>query len=173
VSQCNVQTLGSIVGTLVIQFDQEKFEQLLSKGCSSLINVRKHRKISLAKTLHANAGKQVSVEMKKDLCNPISVSCEAKQTPSESTKVSTTTKLASRQCLYTVCEARKAFCKPKAASKAIWIEKFNSASCEVREKSLYSASREANLALRRARPYLSREAKAKASLCPDSETVST
>ena len=36
----------------------------------------------------ANAWKQVSVEMKKALCEPISASYEAKQTPSESTIVS-------------------------------------------------------------------------------------
>jgi len=50
VSQCDNQTLGSTAETLVIQFDQEKFEQLLFEGSSSPINVRKHRKISLART---------------------------------------------------------------------------------------------------------------------------
>ena len=32
VSQCEDQTFGSIVETLVIHFDQERFEQLLSGG---------------------------------------------------------------------------------------------------------------------------------------------
>jgi len=35
VSQCDDQTLGSIAETLVIHFDQEKFEQLLSRGSKS------------------------------------------------------------------------------------------------------------------------------------------
>ena len=68
-----------------------------------------------------------------------------------------------------MCEARKAFYKPKTTSKAIWIEKSNSTSCEAGEKSLDSASCEANLALRKAQPLLSHEAKAKAPLCADNE----
>jgi len=32
--QCDDKTLGSTTETLVIQFDQEKFEQLLSEGGS-------------------------------------------------------------------------------------------------------------------------------------------
>ena len=120
----------------------------------------KHRKISLAKIPWADFGKQVSVETKKALCEPISV-IEAK----ESTEVSTKTKLASYHYLYTACEARKACCKPKTASNAIWIEKSNS----VREKSLDSTSCDANLALRRARPRLSHKDKAKAPLCVESK----
>ena len=122
--------------------------------------MRKHGKISLTKTLRADVGKQVSVETKKVLCEPISASCEAK----EFTEVSTETILAWRH-FYTGCEARKAFCKPKTASKAIWVEKSNS----TREKYLDSASCEANLALRRAQPRLSREAKVKAPLYADNE----
>jgi len=71
--------------------------------------------------------------------------------------------------LYTACEVRKAFCKPKTISKAIWIEKSNSASYEARENSLDLALCEANLALCRAQPLLSREAKVKALLCPNRE----
>ena len=83
-------------------------------------------------------------EIKKSLNEPISASCKAKK----STEVSTETKLALHQCLYTMCEARKAFCKPKTVSKSIWIEKSNS----TREKSLDSTTYRANLALRRAHP---------------------
>ena len=41
VSQGDDQTLRFIVETLVIHFDQEKFEQLLSGGSKSLLHVRK------------------------------------------------------------------------------------------------------------------------------------
>ena len=40
VSQCDDQTLGSIAETLVLHFDQEKFDQLLSEGSTSPLNVR-------------------------------------------------------------------------------------------------------------------------------------
>ena len=108
------------------------------------MNVHKHKKISLCRTLWDDAGKQVSVETKKALRQPISASRKAK----ESTEVSTETKIASRQCLYTAWEVRKAFCKPKTAFKVIWIKKSNSA----RKKSLDSVSCDANLALHRAQP---------------------
>ena len=55
VSQCDDQTTGSATETVVLQFDQEKFEQLFSEGTSSSINMRKHMKISLARTPLANA----------------------------------------------------------------------------------------------------------------------
>jgi len=41
VSQCDI---GSTVETLVIHFDQERFEQLLSGGSTNPLHVRKHRK---------------------------------------------------------------------------------------------------------------------------------
>ena len=50
VLQCDDQTLGSIIETLVIQFDQERFEQLLSRGSTSLLHVCKHKKVSVART---------------------------------------------------------------------------------------------------------------------------
>ena len=50
VSQYDDETLGSTFEMLVIQSDQEKFEQILSEGGSSLIIVRKHRKISVARS---------------------------------------------------------------------------------------------------------------------------
>jgi len=71
VSQCDDQTLRFIVETLVINFDQEEFEQLLS-GCSaSPLNVLKHWRIFLARPLLVKAWKQVSVETSKILCEPI------------------------------------------------------------------------------------------------------
>ena len=49
--QCNDQnTEPFIVENLVIHFDQEKFEELLSGG-SPVLHARKHRKISVAKVL--------------------------------------------------------------------------------------------------------------------------
>ena len=47
VLQCHDQTLGSIAETLVINFDQEKFEQLLARGSKNPLRVRKHRKVSI------------------------------------------------------------------------------------------------------------------------------
>jgi len=95
VSQCDDQTPGFIVETLIIQLGQEKFEQLFLEGGSSPINVRKHKKITVASALMATAWKQVSVETNKTLCEPITASCEAKQTPRESNTVSIETKIAS------------------------------------------------------------------------------
>ena len=54
VSQCDDQTLGSIAETLVIHFDQEWFE-LLSGGSTSLLHVRKHRNVSVARAPLANS----------------------------------------------------------------------------------------------------------------------
>ena len=49
VSQCNDQSLEPVLfKNLVIHFDQEKFEELLSEG-SPVLHARKHRKISVAK----------------------------------------------------------------------------------------------------------------------------
>ena len=92
VSQCDDETLGFTAETLVIQFDQERFEQFLSECGSSPINMHKHRKISVARSPLATTRKQVSDETKKVICRPNSVLTE--------------TKLASRQHLYAACEAR-------------------------------------------------------------------
>lgn len=46
VSQHDVMTIGSIEEVLVIQFDQEKFEDFLAKGSTSP-STRKYRKISV------------------------------------------------------------------------------------------------------------------------------
>ena len=51
--------------TLVIQFDQEKFEQLLSEGGSTPTSARKHIKISMARSPLTIAWKQVPDETEK------------------------------------------------------------------------------------------------------------
>ena len=58
---------------LVIQFDQKKFEQLLSKGNTSPLCVCKHKKVSLAKASFYNSWKQASGESNKALCEPETV----------------------------------------------------------------------------------------------------
>jgi len=106
VLQCSDETLGSTAETLVIQFDQEKFEQLLSEGGSSPINVRRHRKISMARSPLAMAWKEVPDGMKNAVCLSLNrdwISFAPTQ--------------------HTACEA-------KSASKALWIEIPNSALCK-------------------------------------------
>ena len=63
---------------LVIQFDQEMFEQLLSMGNTIPLCVRKHMKVSLPKASLANSWKQASGEANKALCEPeiVSVACD-------------------------------------------------------------------------------------------------
>ena len=78
VSEHDVQTLGSTTELLVIHFDQEKFEQLLSGGSASSLHVRKHRKSIVTRALLDTAWKQVSVETNKALCESIMTSSEAK-----------------------------------------------------------------------------------------------
>jgi len=68
VSQWDDKTLQSTAETLVIQFDQEKFEQFLSEGSLSPINVRKHKKISVAKSPLAVDQKKALDGMKKAIC---------------------------------------------------------------------------------------------------------
>jgi len=46
VLQCDNQTRGFIAKTLVIHFDQESFEQLLSGGSTNPLHVHKHRKVT-------------------------------------------------------------------------------------------------------------------------------
>ena len=77
VSQCDDQTLGSIVETLVFNFDQEKFGQLLTGGSKKLLHVRKRMKVSVASVLLATLGKQVSVETIEVLHELNSASCDA------------------------------------------------------------------------------------------------
>ena len=78
-SQCDDQTLGSIVETLIIHFDQKKFEQLLSGSSKSPVHVRKQRKVSITKVPLATSEKQVSVETIMVICEPNTASCEARQ----------------------------------------------------------------------------------------------
>ena len=141
-SQCDDQTLRSIAETLVIHFDQEKFEQLLSGGNKSPLHVHKHRKVSVAKVPLATSGK-VSVETIKVLCEPNTASCKARQAPHEPKQaprgpviVPTGTKLALRQCTNIARETIKDPCEPKTTSvKTMWIAKstvasLDSASCK-------------------------------------------
>ena len=73
VSQCDDEALGSTAETLVIQFDQKKFEQFHYEDGSSPINMRKHMKISVAKSPLAEAQKQVPDRMKRPIYWPNSV----------------------------------------------------------------------------------------------------
>jgi len=91
--QCNDGTLGSTVETLVIQFDQEKFELLLSEGGSSPTTARKHKKISVVRSPLTTVEKQVSDETKKAIYRTESTSYEAKQTSLKSVLVSTETQI--------------------------------------------------------------------------------
>jgi len=134
--------------------------------------VRKHREDSVARAPLATSWKQVSVETNKALCKPITASVEAKQTICESSTVSAETNIATRQHNNIMREAIKVPCEPKTASvKAMWIVK-------VIDRSLDSASCEAKIvsdcktisALHRAKPHLSREARAKA-LCANSKAT--
>jgi len=83
VSQCDDQILRSISETMV----QERFEQLLSRGSTSPLHARKHRKAGVARSPLAAFLKQVSVETNKTLCKPITVLGKAKQTLCESSTV--------------------------------------------------------------------------------------
>ena len=78
VPQCDNETLGSTTETLVIQFDQERFEQILSEGGSNSTSAYKHKKISVARSPLATAQKQVSDKTKTVTCGPDSVSIETK-----------------------------------------------------------------------------------------------
>jgi len=78
VPQCDV---GSTAETLIIHFDQKKFEQLFSRSSTSPLYVRKHRKVSVARAVLATSGKQVSVKIIEVLCEPNIASREAKLAP--------------------------------------------------------------------------------------------
>ena len=49
VAQHDKVAVGDMAETLVIEFDQDKFEELLSSGNTSHVTLRKHRKVTLAK----------------------------------------------------------------------------------------------------------------------------
>jgi hypothetical protein len=61
VSQHDKIAMGDMAETLVIEFDQDKYEELLSSGKSSPISMRKHRKITIAKAM-ITAASDVPVE---------------------------------------------------------------------------------------------------------------
>ena len=46
VTQANVKLIGSTVESLIVEFDQQKFEQLLSSGSVSPKSMQKFRKVS-------------------------------------------------------------------------------------------------------------------------------
>jgi hypothetical protein len=53
--------VGGMAETLVIEFDQDRYEELLSSGKSSHISLHKHRKITIAKAMNTSTS-NVSVE---------------------------------------------------------------------------------------------------------------
>ena len=79
VAQADVQLLGKMVESLVIEFDQEKFEEFLSSGSASLKAMRQYRKVSsetrsqissgitpkMARTIAHNASSATSDEFLK------------------------------------------------------------------------------------------------------------
>ena len=78
VPQCDDKIFGSTAEMLVIQFDQEMYEQILSEGGASPTSMSKLRKISVARSTLATTQKQVSDETKKATCRPNSVSMKTK-----------------------------------------------------------------------------------------------
>ena len=78
VPQCDI---GSTAQTLVIHFDQERFEQLLFGSNTSPLHVRKQRKVSIARAPLATPKKQVSIETTEVLCEPKTASRQAKLAP--------------------------------------------------------------------------------------------
>ena len=54
VAQHDKVAVGDMAETLVIEFDQDRYEELLSSGKSSPVSLRKYRKITMAKTESAS-----------------------------------------------------------------------------------------------------------------------
>ena len=94
-SQCNVQSTESVtVENLVIHFDQEKIEELLSGG-SPALHARQHRNVSVAKSLVATEQKsaksssiaraigRTSLQFPSVSTETKGISCEAQQVPGE------------------------------------------------------------------------------------------
>ena len=144
-----------------MNFDQGKFEQLLTGDSKNPLRVRKHRKVSVASVPLAIFGKQVSDETIEVLYKPNSTSCEANQALCEPITVPAGTKLAPHQRVCVAREPSRVPCEPKIASaKAMWIAKSILGSLE-------SAFHEAKIVLDYNTPSasqlrLSREAKVKA-----------
>jgi len=90
-SQCNDQSTEPItVEYLVIHFDQEKFEELLSRGDPTL-HTQKYRKASVAKSIPVTDQKAAPTEA---MSNPMPGACPVKrallQFPSASTEAKLT-----------------------------------------------------------------------------------
>ena len=98
--------IGSTAETMVIHFDQEKLEQFLCGGSTNPLHVRKHLKVSIARAPLATSWMKVSLDTTKALCEPTTVSCEAKKTLLEFSTVSTETNIASHQRANAACEAK-------------------------------------------------------------------
>jgi len=64
VAQHDEMDVGDMAETLVIEIDQDKFEEFLSSGKSSHVSLRKHRKIIIAKVI-ATSASSISVEGNK------------------------------------------------------------------------------------------------------------
>ena len=76
-SQCNSQSAEPItVKNLVIHFEQEKFEELLS-GDSPMLYAQKHRRVSVAKVSLAIDQKAAPIEA---VSKPMPAACVGEQT---------------------------------------------------------------------------------------------
>lgn len=110
-SQCNSQSAEPVtIENLVIHFDQETFEKLLSRG-SLALHARKPRRVSVAKTPPAADQKAIPIEV---VSKPRPATCASKQRLLQFLSVSTKAKLTS-------CEAKQVPCEPKTAQgKQVW-----------------------------------------------------
>ena len=106
--QCNGQNAGLVtVENLVIHFDQEKFEELLSGGNPTL-HARKHRRVSIAKAPVATEQKST-----KTISIARAIGRTSLQFPSVSTKTEGI-----------LCEAKQVPREPKTAQgKQVWMAK--------------------------------------------------
>jgi len=130
VSQCDDQTLVSIVETLIINFDEKMFEQLLSGGSASPLSVRKHRSIFLSRAPLVKAWKQkaVFVETSMAPCESTLALCEAQPASCEANVLRRPATVSSSETNLALSELATA---PVGA---------NLASCQVRNESLDSIS---------------------------------
>ena len=110
-SQCNGQSAEPItIENLVIHFDQEKFEELLSGGGLAL-HAQKHRRVSVAKAPLATDQKAVPTEV---VSKPMPAACFNEQTSLQFPSVSTEAKLTS--CQHdSLCKAKQTPCEPETA----------------------------------------------------------
>ena len=93
-SQCNGQSAEPItVENLVINFDQEKFAEFLSRSGPTPY-ARKHRRVSIAKTPLATDQNAVSIEA---VSKPMPAACVGEQRSLQFPSVSTEARLTSGQ----------------------------------------------------------------------------